>query len=52
MQALSSRHVPVLSISFSALAMGLGVFVNWLSPHKAFTYITSVSTLGIIFVWG
>lgn len=52
MQTLSSRHVPVLSICFSALAMGLGVFVNWLSPHKAFAYVTSVSALGIIFVWG
>ncbi|CPU63005.1 Putative amino acid permease [Mycobacteroides abscessus] len=32
--------------------MGIGVFVNWLSPDKAFAYITSVSTIGIIFVWG
>ncbi|EID12286.1 putative amino acid permease [Mycobacterium xenopi RIVM700367] len=51
MQALSSRHVPLLAISFSALVMGLGVFVNWLSPDKAFAYITSVSAIGIIFVW-
>lgn len=52
LQALSSRHVPMLAICFSALAMGIGVFVNWLSPDKAFAYITSVSTIGIIFVWG
>jgi AAT family amino acid transporter len=51
MQALSSRHVPLVAISFSALAMGAGVFVNWLSPDKAFAYITSMSTIGIIFVW-
>lgn len=49
---MSSRHVPMLAICFSALAMGIGVFVNWLSPDKAFAYITSVSTIGIIFVWG
>lgn len=52
MQSLSSRHVPLLAISFSVLMMGVGVFINWLSPDKAFAYITSVSTIGIIFVWG
>ncbi|MEN4451730.1 amino acid permease [Mycobacterium sp. SM3041] len=52
LQALSSRHVPMLAICFSALTMGVGVLVNYLSPDKAFAYITSVSTIGIIFVWG
>ncbi len=51
LQALSSRHVPLPAIAFSALVMGLGVFVNWLSPERAFAYITSVSAIGIIFVW-
>ncbi|MUL62126.1 amino acid permease [Mycobacterium sp. CBMA293] len=52
LQNLSSRHVPMLAICFSALTMGVGVLVNYLSPDKAFAYITSVSTIGIIFVWG
>ncbi|MDR3663960.1 MAG: amino acid permease [Mycobacterium sp.] len=52
LQALSGRHVPMLAICFSALTMGIGVLVNYLSPDKAFAYVTSVSTIGIIFVWG
>jgi L-asparagine transporter-like permease len=52
LQALSGRHVPMLAICFSALTMGVGVLVNYVSPDKAFAYITSVSTIGIIFVWG
>lgn len=52
LQALSSRHVPMLAICLSALAMGIGVLVNYVSPDKAFAYVTSVSTIGIIFVWG
>jgi L-asparagine transporter-like permease len=52
LQSLSNRHVPMLAICFSVLTMGVGVLVNYLSPDKAFAYITSVSTIGIIFVWG
>jgi L-asparagine transporter-like permease len=51
LQVLSARHVPLVATTFSVLVMSLGVFVNWLSPDKAFAYITSVSTIGIIFVW-
>ena len=50
--SLSSRAVPWVGISASAAAMVIGVIVNVVSPDKAFTYITSVSTIGIIFVWG
>ncbi|MEV6278936.1 amino acid permease [Nocardia sp. NPDC051832] len=49
---LSSRAVPYVGISLSAAVMVIGVVVNVLSPDKAFAYITSVSTIGIIFVWG
>ncbi|MFI9508136.1 amino acid permease [Nocardia sp. NPDC052566] len=49
---LSSRHVPYMGITASAAAMVIGVVVNLISPDKAFAYITSVSTIGIIFVWG
>jgi L-asparagine transporter-like permease len=40
-----------VATTFSVLVMSLGVFVNWLSPDKAFAYITSVSCIGIIVVW-
>ncbi|MGV9414007.1 amino acid permease [Nocardia sp. NPDC003693] len=49
---LSSRSVPAAGIALSAAVMVIGVGVNYFSPDKAFAYITSVSTIGIIFVWG
>ncbi|AUH68341.1 MULTISPECIES: amino acid permease [Gordonia] len=48
---LSSRKVPVAGIVLSALVMVLGVVVNAIDPDHAFSYITSVSTVGIIVVW-
>ncbi|MGW6727416.1 amino acid permease [Nocardia sp. NPDC055029] len=50
--ALSKQSVPFTGICASAGAMVIGVVVNVISPDKAFTYITSVSTVGIIVVWG
>ncbi|WP_027499918.1 amino acid permease [Rhodococcus sp. UNC363MFTsu5.1] len=50
--ALSKRSVPFAGITLSAGAMVIGVIVNIVSPDRAFLYITSVSTVGIIFVWG
>ena len=52
MQSLSSRHVPRSAIAVSAAVMAIGVYVNYVSPDEAFIYITSVATIGIIFVWG
>ncbi|MFF2549684.1 amino acid permease [Nocardia sp. NPDC058058] len=49
---LSSRSVPAVGIAVSAAVMVIGVGVNYFSPEKAFGYVTSVSTIGIIFVWG
>ncbi|TQF73424.1 amino acid permease [Rhodococcus spelaei] len=49
---LSGRSVPLAGITLSAAAMLIGVLVNVISPERAFLYITSVSTVGIIFVWG
>ncbi len=48
---LNGRGVPVLTVVVSALVMGVGVIVNAVAPEKAFAYITSVSTGGIILVW-
>ncbi|MFI6871761.1 amino acid permease [Nocardia sp. NPDC050406] len=52
LSTLSSRSVPASGIAISAAMMVIGVGVNVISPDKAFSYITSVSTMGIIFVWG
>lgn len=49
---LSRRRVPLTGIILSAGMMVIGVVVNLISPDRAFVYITSVSTIGIIFVWG
>ncbi|WP_433566859.1 amino acid permease [Nocardia sp. CA-151230] len=51
LSGLSRRHVPYAGIAASAAMMVIGVVVNLVSPDKAFGYITSVSTIGIIFVW-
>ena len=48
---LSKRRVPVAGIVLSAIVMVLGVVVNVVDPEHAFTYITSVSTVGIVVVW-
>ncbi|WP_280276527.1 amino acid permease [Nocardia wallacei] len=52
LSGLSRRQVPYAGIVVSAAMMVIGVVVNVISPDKAFNYITSVSTMGIIFVWG
>ncbi|GAB17382.1 putative amino acid transporter [Gordonia effusa NBRC 100432] len=49
---LSSRKVPVVGIVLSAAVMIIGVIVNVVDEEHAFNYITSVSTVGIIVVWG
>ncbi|WP_320671099.1 amino acid permease [Patulibacter defluvii] len=49
---LSRRHVPAGGIALSVAVMAIGVIVNALVPAKAFTYITSVATVGILWVWG
>ncbi|WP_132991866.1 amino acid permease [Gordonia zhaorongruii] len=48
---LSGRQVPVSGIVLSAVVMAIGVLVNVIDPDHAFTYITSVSTVGIVVVW-
>lgn len=52
MERLSGRKVPIAGIVLSAAVMAIGVVVNVIDPAHAFTYITSVSTVGIIVVWG
>jgi L-asparagine transporter-like permease len=49
---LSSRKVPARSIYASAAIMALGIVINAVVPEKAFTYITSVATVGVLWTWG
>jgi L-asparagine transporter-like permease len=49
---LNARQVPQPGIIASAAMMVIGVIINIVSPDRAFNYITSVSTMGIIVVWG
>ena len=49
---LSARHVPAHAITASAAVLLVGVVVNYLVPDDAFTYITSVATVGALWTWG
>lgn len=49
---LSKRKVPANSIYASAAVMGLGIVINAAVPEKAFTYVTSVATVGVLWTWG
>ncbi|WP_158891253.1 amino acid permease [Amycolatopsis anabasis] len=49
---LSSRKVPANSIYASAAVMALGILINAVVPAKAFSYITSVATVGVLWTWG
>lgn len=48
---LGKTHVPTTSIIVSALFLLIGVVLNFLFPGKVFTYVTSVATIGAIWVW-
>lgn len=49
---LSARRVPARALLVTSVALVLGVLVNVLAPGEAFTYITSVATVAILWVWG
>ena len=49
---LSAQHVPATGINVSAAVMLVGVALNYVVPEKAFTWITSVSTIGTLWTWG
>ena len=49
---LTTRQVPAFGICASAVVMAAGVLVNVVAPEKAFVYITSVATVGALWVWG
>ncbi|MDR0899005.1 MAG: amino acid permease [Lactobacillaceae bacterium] len=49
---LSKRHIPLNSILFSAVLIGLAALVNFIFPKDAFELITSVATATFIFIYG
>lgn len=48
---LTSRNIPAVALTVSAVTMAIGVGINAVDPEHAFVYITSVSTGGAILVW-
>jgi len=48
---LSRTGVPYAGILFSAVCLLVGVVLNYLVPAQVFVYVTSVGTLGAIYVW-
>ncbi|NYI08149.1 amino acid permease [Allostreptomyces psammosilenae] len=48
---MTRRRVPATAIACGAAVMVVGVVVNAVSPDRAFTYITSVATVGALWVW-
>ncbi|GAA5173122.1 amino acid permease [Pseudonocardia eucalypti] len=49
---ISGTGVPAVGVLASGAVMLIGVGVNYVVPEKAFSYITSVATLGAIWSWG
>jgi L-asparagine transporter-like permease len=49
---LSSRKVPARGVYASAAVMAVGILINAVVPEKAFSYITSVATVGVLWTWG
>ncbi|MFD9128635.1 amino acid permease [Kitasatospora sp. NPDC059571] len=48
---LNARRTPAVAITASCLLMGIGVVLNYLTPGKAFEYITSVATVCGLWTW-
>ncbi|WP_017240876.1 amino acid permease [Streptomyces sp. SS] len=50
-RTLSGRRLPVPALVVSIVVMGIGVAINFLSPDKAFVYITSVGACAGLWTW-
>ena len=48
---LNRRGVPSTGILVSAVALLVGVALNYLVPEKAFTWVTSIATFGAVWTW-
>jgi len=49
---VGSRGVPSNALHVSFAVLLLGVVLNYLVPEKAFIYVTSIATVGALWVWG
>jgi AAT family amino acid transporter/D-serine/D-alanine/glycine transporter len=52
LRRLSRRRVPARALAVSGIALTIGVLLNVVVPAKAFTLITSVATVAVLWVWG
>ncbi|MGW0802917.1 amino acid permease [Nonomuraea sp. NPDC002799] len=50
--SLSSRHVPIGGILFTAIMFLAGVALFYFLPERAFNIATAVASLGVITTWG
>lgn len=48
---LSKRGVPATAIIVSALALLVGVVLNYMVPEKVFIWVTSIATFGAVWTW-
>ncbi|SHE52245.1 Amino acid permease [Desulfofundulus australicus DSM 11792] len=52
MGRLSKHGIPYVGILVSSAFLLVGVILNYLVPAKVFIYITSVATVGALYIWG
>ncbi|BBA97612.1 putative proline permease [Actinacidiphila reveromycinica] len=48
---LTARRTPALGTLASVAVMGIGVWVNYVDPEGAFTYITAFATVAAVWTW-
>ena len=48
---LSAQHVPAAGIHVSAAVMLIGTVLNYFVPKQVFTWVTSISLVGTLWVW-
>ncbi|KRV47728.1 proline-specific permease [Wenjunlia vitaminophila] len=48
---LTSRRTPAVGILVSVAMMGIGVWINYVDPEGAFTYITAFATVAGVWTW-
>nr|WP_236062019.1 amino acid permease [Actinacidiphila acididurans] len=49
---LTGRRTPALGVLASVLVMSIGVWLNYVDPAGAFTYITAFATVAGVWTWG
>lgn len=48
---LTARRTPALGTFASVAVMGIGVWINYVDPEGAFTYITAFATVAAVWTW-